>query len=81
MRDQHESLLIAKRGNGFSPELGDAPPSLYTQKKGRHSQKPAWFAEQLERIYPELPKLELFCRDPRPGWDAWGYEAAGRAAE
>ncbi len=78
VRDQHESLLIAKRGKGFSPELGDAPPSLYTQKKRRHSEKPAWFAEQLERIYPDLPKLEMFCREPRPGWDAWGYEAAGR---
>ena len=80
VRDQHESLLIAKRGKGFSPELGDAAPSLYTQKKRRHSEKPAWFAEQLERIYPDLPKLEMFCRDPRTGWDAWGYEAAGRVA-
>ncbi len=81
VRDQHESLLFAKRGKGFSPELGDAPPSLYTQKKGRHSEKPAWFSEQLERVYPDLPKLEMFCRNPRPGWDAWGYEAAGRDAE
>lgn len=81
VRDQHESLLIAKRGKGYSPELGDAAPSLYTQKKRRHSEKPVWFAEQLERIYPNLPKLEMFCRDPRPGWDAWGYEAAGRAVE
>lgn len=80
VRDQHETVLFAKRGRGFAPLLGEAPPSLYTEKKGRHSVKPAWFAEQLERIYPDLPKLEMFCRDPRPGWDAWGYEAAGRAA-
>lgn len=75
VRDQHESLLIAKRGRGFAPLLGQAPPSLYTQKKGKHSAKPAWFAAELERIYPDLPKLELFCRSPRPGWVAWGYEA------
>ncbi len=35
------------------------------------------FAETIERLWPDLPKLELFCRSPRPGWDAWGYEAAG----
>ncbi|QNQ62219.1 ParB N-terminal domain-containing protein [Brucella sp. 6810] len=81
VRDQHESLLFAKRGRGFSPLLGEAPPSLYTEKKGLHSVKPAWFAEQIERLYPDVPKLELFCRSPRPGWDAWGYEAAGRAEQ
>lgn len=75
VRDQHETLLIAKRGNGFSPLMGEAPPSIYTENKTRHSAKPSWFAEQLERLYPDLPKLELFCRRARKGWDAWGYEA------
>jgi N6-adenosine-specific RNA methylase IME4 len=36
-----------------------------------------WFAEQIERLYPGVPKLELFCRSPRPGWDVWGFEADG----
>jgi N6-adenosine-specific RNA methylase IME4 len=30
----------------------------------------------IERLYPNLPKMELFRRGPpRPGWDAWGNEA------
>ena len=43
-------------------------------------------AESLEVItalgfnYPELPKLELFCRSPRPGWSVWGNQAGGVAA-
>lgn len=80
VRDQHESILIAKRGE-MCPFAGTQPPSIYREKKGRHSAKPAYFAEQIERMWPELPKLEMFCRDPRPGWDAWGYEAAGRVAK
>jgi len=26
-------------------------------------------------MYPELPKIELFARTRRPGWDVWGNEA------
>jgi N6-adenosine-specific RNA methylase IME4 len=25
-------------------------------------------------MYPALPKLELFARQRRPGWDVWGNE-------
>jgi N6-adenosine-specific RNA methylase IME4 len=60
---------------------GTQPETVHRERKGKHSAKPAFFAEQIERLYPGLPKLELFCRDPRPGWDAWGFEASGRAAE
>jgi N6-adenosine-specific RNA methylase IME4 len=27
-------------------------------------------------MYPELPKIELFARARRPGWDCWGNEVA-----
>ena len=33
----------------------------------------------IERLYPTLPKIELFARGKaRPGWDAWGNEAEPR---
>ncbi len=38
------------------------PDSLYTEPKTEHSRKPVWFAEQIERQWPELRKLELFQR-------------------
>jgi N6-adenosine-specific RNA methylase IME4 len=28
----------------------------------------------IERLYPTLPKIELFARRARPGWTAWGKE-------
>ncbi len=80
-RDRHELLLIGKRGNPPAPLAGTQPETVHRERKGKHSAKPTWFAEQIERLYPDVPKLELFCRSPRPGWDAWGYEAAGRAEQ
>jgi N6-adenosine-specific RNA methylase IME4 len=35
----------------------------------------------IERMYPELPKIELFARQERVGWAAWGNEIARKAAE
>ena len=40
---------------------------------GEHSRKPDEAYELIERMYPELPKIE-FARQARPGWAAWGNE-------
>lgn len=37
-----------------------------------HSQKPAVFGDLIEQMSPG-PYLELFCRQPRFGWDSWGH--------
>jgi len=74
-RDRHELLLIGRRGNPVSPLPGSQPETVYRERKGRHSAKPDYFAEQIERLYPAMPRLEMFCRTPRPGWTAWGFEA------
>lgn len=79
-RDRHELLLIARRGDVAAPLPGSQPETVFRQKKGRHSAKPDHFAETIERLYPDVPRIELFSRSARPGWDAWGYEA-GEAAE
>ena len=75
-RDRHELLLIGRRGDVAAPLMGTQPETVFSEKKGRHSAKPAYFAEQIERLYPGIPKLEMFCRSSRSGWDAWGYEAS-----
>lgn len=74
VRNKHEILLIGTRG-GFPlppPELVRA--SVIDAPLGRHSEKPAVFAEIIESQYPDLAKVELFARMPRPGWDVWGNE-------
>ncbi|KWV42177.1 hypothetical protein AS026_21110 [Rhizobium altiplani] len=78
-RDRHELLLIGRRGNPAAPLPGSQPHTVHREAKGRHSAKPAFFAETIERLYPDMPRLEMFCRDPRPGWTAWGFEAAAES--
>jgi N6-adenosine-specific RNA methylase IME4 len=74
-RDRHELLLIGRQGDPASPLPGSQPETVHREAKGRHSVKPGYFAETIERLYPDMPRLEMFCRSPRPGWTAWGHEA------
>lgn len=74
-RNQHELLLIAKRGDMPPPRPGEQPSSVIEAPRTEHSAKPPIFAEIIERLYPEVGKIELFCRSPRRGWEAWGNQA------
>ena len=75
-RNRHKILLIAKRGALPPPAPSDRPDSVVEAPRLAHSAKPPEFHGIIERMYPGLPKIELFSRSPRQGWDAWGYEAA-----
>lgn len=75
-RDRHELLLIGRRGDVAAPLPGSQPETVHRERKGRHSAKPDFYAETIERLFPGVARLELFCRKRRPGWDAWGFEAA-----
>jgi N6-adenosine-specific RNA methylase IME4 len=74
-RQQHELLLIATRGAPPTPAPADRPSSIVNATRGEHSAKPTEFYELIERMYPALPKIELFCRSPRDGWSAWGNQS------
>lgn len=74
-RNKHELLLIGVRGSPPAPAQGEQWDSLLSAPVGEHSAKPKLFLELVEAYFPNLPKIELNCRDaPRPGWDAWGNE-------
>ena len=74
VRGRVEILLIATRGNVPAPLPGEQPPQLIAAPRGRHSEKPAVFAEMIERLYPNVPKIEMFARKARPGWSVHGNE-------
>jgi N6-adenosine-specific RNA methylase IME4 len=74
VRNQHELLLLAKRGEMRNPPERNRPPSVIHAPRREHSRKPDEVYEIIERMYPELPRIELFARARRPGWDAWGNE-------
>jgi N6-adenosine-specific RNA methylase IME4 len=75
VRNQHELLLIAKRGDIPPPEPFNRPASVLTAPRREHSRKPDEAYALIERMYPELPKIELFARHSRGGWSSWGNES------
>ena len=76
VRGQHELLLIATKGNPPLPPTQSAPASVIRERRREHSRKPEASYAIIELMYPDLPKLELFARQKRPGWDAWGNETS-----
>lgn len=64
--DNLELLLIGTRGNVPAPLPGTQPQKCTEHPVGAHSAKPDCYAEQIERLYPGVPKLEMFRRSPRP---------------
>ena len=69
---QHsEHLIVSRRGRAqrllaFPSSVIDAPAQRI------HSLKPGVFADLIEQACPG-PYVELFARQPRLGWDAWGW--------
>ncbi|MBB3944683.1 N6-adenosine-specific RNA methylase IME4 [Rhizobium skierniewicense] len=90
-RDRHEILLIGKRGTiSLAPLPGTQPQSVHAEPKTEHSRKPVWYAEQIDRLWPGMRKLELFQRkgslaegDIRLNgmWDFWGNQAGSPESE
>jgi N6-adenosine-specific RNA methylase IME4 len=75
-RNQHELLLIGRKGDIPAPAPGMQWPSVIEAPVAGHSAKPEKFLELIEAYFPTLPKIELNRRGPaRAGWDAWGNEA------
>jgi len=71
-RNKHELLLIGSRGRVPAPAPGDQSVSVINAPVGEHSRKPDVFAEMIKLLYPNVPKIELFARRHRDGWDSWG---------
>ena len=74
-RQRHELLFIATRGSVAVPAPADRPDSVIAAPRGQHSSKPVAIYDLIERMYPRLPKGELFAREARAGWLRWGFEA------
>ena len=65
-----EFVLFARRGS--LKAKGTAGRQWWEWSRGSHSAKPPAFADVVESVSPG-PYVELFARQPRLGWDSWGY--------
>jgi N6-adenosine-specific RNA methylase IME4 len=73
--DQVEILLVGTKGSVPAPAQGQQPPQCQAFPRGRHSEKPDAFADMIVRMFPTLPRIEMFARKARADWCAWGAEA------
>jgi site-specific DNA-methyltransferase (adenine-specific) len=68
-----EFALYAYRGKITIEKTGEAFPTVFDEKLTQHSVKPQRMYELIELKSP-APRLELFARNKRDGWDVWGNE-------
>jgi N6-adenosine-specific RNA methylase IME4 len=77
VRYAHEYLLYMYKGKFIPVAIQERGKihTVFTEKCQRHSQKPEIGFEIINRLYPDLDKLEMYARQKRAGWDCWGNEA------
>ncbi len=81
-RGAHELMLVGVKGRGANPVVRTARrdlPGVLLAERTKHSRKPE-AAYQLIEARSHGPRVELFARTRREGWDAWGHEAPEQEA-
>jgi hypothetical protein len=64
---------LALRGKGYRRQAMGVEQVLHAPVR-EHSRKPDEICERIERLVGDVPRIELFAREQRPGWSAWGDE-------
>ena len=71
---RHEFLLIGGKGSS-TPDVKRLYDSVVSIDRTEiHSEKPEYFRNLIDELYPEGDRIELFAREAVLGWKAWGHE-------
>ena len=72
---RHEFLLIGGRGSA-TPDVKKLHDSVVSiERTEKHSQKPPFFRDLIDELYPKGDRIELFARETFKGWKSWGFES------
>ena len=67
-----EFLILGRKGK--MPKVKRIDSTWFNVKRtNKHSKKPEFFQDLIETV-SESPRLEMFARRKREGWDSWGNE-------
>ena len=69
-----EICLLATKGKAHSLIKSHKVRQLVEAERDIHSRKPDEVRKRIIELLGELPRVELFCRTPKEGWDVWGNE-------
>ena len=74
-RINHELLLVGVKGKFSPPDTSVRTSSIYSEKSGKHSKKPDYYYDLIEKQFPDRKYLELFARQKyNDKWTIWGNE-------
>jgi N6-adenosine-specific RNA methylase IME4 len=78
LRNNTEHVILATKGPPVTP-VNKPLSTWYLWQRGRHSEKPDAFMDLAEQVSPG-PRVELFQRRCRFGWDGWGWGYEGQVS-
>lgn len=68
-----EVCLIGVKGKPFKES--NSVSSVIIEPREQHSKKPDLTADRIVEFAGDVPRIELFARDAKTGWDCWGNQA------
>lgn len=68
-----EQCWLATRGKGYE-RLSKGEPQVIFAPLREHSRKPDEVANAIVRLCGDVPRIEIFARTTRPGWQSWGNQ-------
>jgi len=71
---RHEFVLVCTRG-ACMPDVQKLFDSVITEERSEHSRKPDSMYTIIETLYPHGPRIELFARSKRKGWNRYGHQS------
>lgn len=75
-----EVCLLAIKGKGL-PVKDNRISSVVMSVRREHSRKPDQIYSLIERLYGDVRRIELFARNKRVGWEAWGNQVPKESQE
>lgn len=69
-----EVCLLGIKGNMLQYKEINNLYQLVRAIRTSHSKKPDQVRRNIEQLFGDLPRIELFARERSYGWDAWGNE-------
>lgn len=75
-RGNAEICLLGTKGKGV-PRISCSVYNTQLFQRGKHSKKPDEFRKDIEKLYGDVSRLEMFARNTSEGWDVFGNEVEG----
>ena len=70
----YELCLFGTRGRMLKHKKKNNIPQKVEALRTKHTKKPEQVRKNIEKLFGDVPRIELFAREKHIGWDCWGDE-------